>query len=273
MSRSHVLTPSWTSAATATSNGAATAATDADNLFKTDHTKKFKSNANTNVRITLSAPEARPANAIYLGYTNVTSAGQVTITMNASTGTLYTAPSFTHGPVTGVFAGDLSPFTAYDILIPLPSTQTYRYIGIEIDDPTNPNTIEAGVAIAGVDFEPKIGAEQGWGIGAVDPSDQKRTLSGIGYVRAKRKFKAWEGTFPKQDNTDGMRWLGINYVYGSSIPVLAWWEPWDTGFQQYFTIYGHLQWPRKPVRYVHSEPRWDVEVSIEEVSITRIPSQ
>lgn len=267
MSRHHILTPSWTSGAVATSNGSVTPDVDADNLLKVQHTRKFRSSAASNVQITLDALTAKPFDTVFLGYHNGIAADQVTITANASTGTLFSAPSFSFGPTSMTFAGDLSAYLEHDIWINVGGTQTYRYIGIEIDAPTNPDAyVEAGVVVVGEDFEPDIGMDLGWKFGMEDPSDMRRTLSGEAIVRAKRSYKTLSGTFPRQGNTDAMRFFQTNYIYGRKIPVVAKWDPYTSGLEQAFIIYGHIQWPNGgPLTHVHGDPLWDVEFAIEEV--------
>lgn len=266
MSRFHILTPSWTSGATATSNSTATADTDADNLLRVQHSRKYRAATDSNVRVTLNAGTAKPFDTVYLGYHNGSATGQVTITAHASTGALFTTPSFSYGPVNMRFSGDLSSFLEYDSWINVGSMQTYQYIGIEIDDASNTaGYSQAGVVVVGQDFEPGIGADLGWQIGYVDPSEPRRALSGEAIVRPKRSYKTWEGTFPMQANSDAMRFYTINQVYGSKIPGVIKWDSYDVNYEQNFIIYGHLQWNRGPISYVNGEPYWEVQMSIEEV--------
>ena len=127
MSRFHILTPSWTSGAVATSNGAATSDVDADNLLKVQHTRKYRADTDTGVQITLDATETRPFNTVFLGYHNGSATATITITAHASTGALFTSPSFTYGPASMRFSGDLSAYLEYDTWVNVGSTQSYRY--------------------------------------------------------------------------------------------------------------------------------------------------
>jgi len=267
MSKHHFLTPSWTSGASATSNGAATADTDADKLLQVQTSRKFRSDSDTGIRITLDAGSAKPFDTVALIAHNGVSTDTVTITAHTSTTGLFTTPAFSFGPASAVFTGDLSAFIERDIIIPVGGTQTYRYIGIEINAASNPdNYFEAGVVIVGEDFEPDIGMEPGWNIGWNDPSEQQRSLNGEAVVRAKRKYRVGSGNFPKQVFTDAIRWLTINMVYGSSIPVLKWWEPPVSGYQQHFVEYSHLQWPSGgALQFVNKDGLFDVKVEAEGV--------
>ena len=244
MSKTHFLTPSWTSGATATSNGSAIADTAADRLLQVDPSRKFVSASSTNIRLTFDAGVAKPFDHVFIGAHNGIAADQVTITAHASTGALFTTPSFSYGPVSAVFAGDLSPFVERDIMINVGANPEFRYLGIEIDAPSNPDGyFQAGVVIVGEEFEPGIGPDLGWKTGWADPTEIMRSLNGIAIARAKRKYKVWNGTFPKQTFLDAVRFMAINLVYGNSIPCVRWWEPPVAGYQQYFIDYCLLKWP------------------------------
>jgi hypothetical protein len=153
------------------------------------------------------------------------------------------------------------------------TTQTHRYIGVEIVDASNPDLyFEAGVALIGLAFTPIRGAAIGAGMGYDDPSVAIEVGSGETIVRPKRSKAVGRWTFPDQTQADAEMWRYLNFAYGSKIPVIFKWDPLDTtSYQQNRFVYGFMQW-RSGGAITYSQATantpgglYDVEVGIKEL--------
>ena len=267
MSGTHILTPFWTTGATASANSEASATnTPASNLLIQQHSRKWRSNGLSTMQITLDATEARAFDTVFFGYHNGTSSGTIRITGNASTGTLFSSPTFDNGAVQFTFTGDLSAFSENHSWIQFAS-QTFRYIGIEISDATNPDGyVQAGVVMVGQDFEPTIGADLGSRFGGQQQSSEVELVNGEVIVRSKRHRNGMSLRFPKQREVDAMTWDGIRNVYSGHTPVVVKWDhPLTTTFQQHTIIYGRFDWGDDPFELSTSKWHFDFDVAIREV--------
>jgi hypothetical protein len=171
------------------------------------------------------------------------------------------------------FPGDLSGFPTRHVWVKVPTTQTHRYIGIEISDPSNPNGyFEAGVVMAGVVFTPTRGPDIGAAIGYDDPSVAIDMASNETIVRPKRSKIVGRFNLPDQNQVDAEMWRHLNYAYGHKIPVIFKWDPLDTNlYQQGRFIYGYMQFRSGgAITYSRATANtsgglYDVEVGIKEV--------
>lgn len=264
MSGFHLLKPSWSLGATATSANEATADTVANNLMNSQPSYKYRSNNLTTVRITIDAGEPLPWNGLCLLYHNGSSVGQLWVTSHDSTGALFTTPDF-DVTVPLQFSGDLSSFDENHTWVHTLTTQTYRYIGLEILDSTNPDGyFQAGVVSIGNVFTPRIGADLGARMGFDDPSPLTRLVTGEAFTRAKRGYMVATWQFPKQQESDAVEWRRINRVYGSNVPMVAKWDPVNSNYQQETLFYGIGQWRRGgAIVYSNGAGLHDVEFGIE----------
>lgn len=265
MSGFHILTPSWTSGATATSTSNATPEVAASNLLQVQPSRKWRSAALGTLRVTLDAGTAKDWNALSLLYHNgFSGTGQIfsaNILANLFTTPLYTSPTF---PLR--FLGDLSPFFEYHTWYVDPQIRNSRFIGLQILDASNPDGFfQAGVVVVGVVFTPKLGADLGGRSGRDDPSSAMRLLNGEAVVRPKRGMDVGSWMFPKQDILDTIRWREINRLYGSKIPMVMKWDPIVGDYAQHTFYYGRAQWRSGgPIVFANGRGLYDVEVGIEE---------
>ena len=242
MSGWKLIPPSWTSGATATATSEATSDVGASNLLAVQRSRLYRSSGLSGIQITLDAGEAKDFDTVVLLGTNGFD-GTARVTANASTGSLFSAPSVDSGSQNIRLPGDLSAFTEVDFVHQFSSVHTYRYIGIEIVDASNPDGyFQAGVAMAGVRFEPPLGPEIGFRFGLDDDSNGIRLLGGELIVRPKRPNMTASWTFTFQSHTIMYQFLGINRVYGSQVPVVVLHEPFQGDYQQHNLYYGYLQW-------------------------------
>lgn len=266
----HLLTPDWTSGATASSNSDASSTTTAVNLLKVQQSVKWRSAVLTSLQVTLDAGSAVAWDTLALLYHNGTSSGTIRVTSNASTGTLFSSPSYDSTALGLTFSGDLSSFAENHSWLAVGSTQTYRYIGIEINDATNPDGyFEAGVVMAGELWTPPMGPDLGASFGRNDPSEEVNLVNGETIKRPKRGRDVATWTFPKQSAAQVYgNWLPIHRLYGSKIPVVAKWDPLVANYEQHGLWYGYAQWrDNGPVTFVNGTNNgfYDVEMGIAEV--------
>jgi len=204
---------------------------------------------------------------VWILYHNGTAAGTAKATWHTSTGTLFSSPTGSQLISSLRFTGDLTPFNAYHIWIPLSTaTRSFRYVGIEIADPTNPfGYFEAGVVIIGKRFTPAIGADIESAHGRTPRSTIHKMLNGTNLVRAKRGDDEGRWTFPKQNYNDYIQWDNLNVIYGSDRPGVAKWDvnPVTPRDEQRGVKYGYLIWQSTPFSYATAHPiTWNVEVGI-----------
>ena len=267
MSFFHVLTPTFTAGSAVTANSEASAAVGAANLIRIQQDWFWRSAGLSNVRITIDATETRPWDTVALAYHNITSSGTVRVTSNASTGSLFTSPSYDSGALSPVFGGDLTSFTYNHFWFASGAIKNFRYIGLEINDATNTDGyVRAGVVMAGEIFTPTIGADLGSSEGPEDPSEEIRMVSGSHIVRPKRQRDGGSWAFPKQNKDDRDEWKRMTRVFGRHTPVIFKWDPPDnTGDQETF-YYGYLRWqPGRLVTFANGQGLYDVEMGIAEV--------
>ncbi len=266
MSGFHILTPSWTAGATVTASSEATPVVGAMNLLATQPSRKWRSAGLGTLQLTLDAGESKPWDTVALLYHNGFD-GTMRATGDDVPGDLFASPIYSSEQVPLRFLGDLSSFSEYQTWFYAGTQQNTRYVGIEIVDNNNPDGyFQSGVVMVGNRFTPKIGAELGARFGRDDPSIRIRLLNGESVVRPKRGYDVGTWKFPKQDQTDHIRWLEIHRVYGSKFPVIFKWDPLEGNFEQHTFYYGHMIWRSGgPFSYVTADPRYDVEVGIEEV--------
>jgi hypothetical protein len=266
MSNFHILTPSWTSGAVVTSNSDDSTLVAASNLMSVQPSRKWRSNGLGTIRITMDAGEARAFDTLALLYHNGSATGTIRVTGHASTGALFSAPTFDSTPQSIVFTGDLSGYIANHIWLSFSATQTLRYIGIEIIDNSNPDGyVEAGVVVAGTEFEPSIGADPGASIGRDDDSVTRRLLNGEGIVRPKRGFDSGTWSFPKQNRADTNQWRYINRIFGSKIPIVIKWDEVGSSYIQDGIIYGYAKWKGGGIAKYANPALFDVEMGMEEL--------
>lgn len=267
MSGSHLLPPSWSSGASATSNDDDSTDVAASNLLKIQHSRKWRSGGLGTLQVTIDAGSAQSWDTVALLYHNGYT-GTLRVTSHGSTGALFSAPDFDNGTVPLRFTGDLTAFTAYHTWVATGTTQTYRYVGLEISDGSNPDGyFEAGVVVVGEVFTPQIGAELGSRFGGTDPSEIIRLVNGEGIVRAKRLYGDTSWIFPYQPESDAYEFYKIHRLYGSKIPIVFKWDIIGGGsYEQYQVYYGYPKWRSGgPFTYTNGAGLYDVEVGIVEV--------
>ena len=272
MSGFHILTPSWTSGATATSNSHASTLVTAQNLLFVQPSRKYRSSGIGTINITLDAGSAKNWDTVALlrhnGYT-----GTAQVFAGSSSATLFSAPSYTGTAKPLRFPGDLSAFSGsgYDTWLYEGSIRSHQYIGIRILDPSNPDGyFECGVAMVGVKFTPGIGPDLGARTGRDDPSSMIRLLNGEAIVRPKRGIDVGAFTFPMQTPAETIRWREINRIYGQKIPMVCKWDPIPTqpdgAYQQHTMYYGYAQWRAGgPITYSNGHGLSEVEFDLVEV--------
>lgn len=273
MSGFHLLPPSWSSGASATSNSDATTSVSAANLLFVQPSRKWRSDGLGTLQVTINAGESRPWDSVFLGYSNGYT-GTLRITSNDTTGTLFSTPSFDSDSVDTFdlrFSGNLNSFTHIHTWVSFATTQTYQYVGLEIVDASNPDGFfQAGVVVVGEKFTPRIGADLGSRSGRTDNSTGLRLIGGEKIVRPKRGYDEGLWTFPHQVKSDEIAWRRINRQYGSKIPVVFKWDPItvSSGYEQETIYYGYMQW-NKGGAITYTRPSnggmSDVQVGIEEV--------
>lgn len=264
MSGFHILAPTWVAGATATSNDDANVQLAASNLTSVQYTRYWQTGSPDGIQLTLDAGEARAWNTIVLLYNNGYD-GTAFFKSNASTGTLFSGPSFNSGSQDIVLPGGAFAFQYHHTWYAADTTQTHRYIGIEIDDTDNPEGFfSAGVVMAGVRFMPRIGADLGSRRGYDDPSVAVEMVSGETIVRPKRSKMTGNWVFPYQSEADTMQWDYLMRTFGKKIPLVFKWEPRDNAiYQQQTLFYGFAQWGN--ITYVHAHGMWTVEVGMKEL--------
>ena len=268
MSRFHILPPSWTSGATATASSEASSLVPGSNLLLIQQSIKWRSAALGTLQVTLDAQQVLPWDTLFLGYHNGTSSGTIRVTSNASTGTLFSSPSFDTGTQQLTFSGDLSPFLENHSWVATGTTQNFRYIGIEVVDGSNPDGFfQAGVVVVGELFTPPIGADLGATFGYQDNSESIELVNSETLVRPKRGRNVGSWSFPKQSVADAFgSWMPIHRVYGSKIPIVCKWDPIISGYEQFLIYYGYAQWrDNGPFTFSNGAGLYDVEMGIREV--------
>jgi len=268
MSGFHILPPSWTAGAAATSPSQANVNVAASNLLFIQPSRKWQSAALGTLRVTLDGGSSKQWDTVALlrhnGFT-----GTLQIFATNTLADLFTAPAYTSSTFPLRFPGDLTPFPEYDTWTYHGSIRTHRYIGLQIVDNSNPaGFFRAGVVMVGVKFTPNLGPELGARTGRNDPSAAIRLLNGEAVVRPKRGIDVGTFTFPMQTPTEVIRWRQINRTYGSKIPMTYKWDPNPSTQQteQYTFYYGYAQWQSGgPITYTNAHGMCDVEMSIEEV--------
>ena len=268
MSGFHILPPSWTSGATATSTSQANVNVAAANLLFAQPSRKWQSAALGTLRVTFNAGSVKQWDSFSLlrhnGFSGTLQIFAANILANVFTTPLYTSSTF---PLR--FPGDLTPFNEYDTWAYTGALRTHQYIGLQIIDNANPaGFFRAGVAMAGVKFTPGLGPDLGARTGRNDPSAAIRLLNGEAVVRPKRGLDVGTFTFPMQTPTEVIRWRQINRIYGSRIPMVYKWDPNPITQQteQYTFYYGYAQWQSGgPITYTNGHGMCDVEMGIEEL--------
>jgi hypothetical protein len=264
-----ILPPSWTSGSTVTDDSHAGADVTASNLLQVQHSRRWVTDGMGVVgtglyHLTFDAGIAKPVDAVSMLFANASDTCQIRITMGASTGALFSGAAFTTGYLTFVFSGDKTPFNYRHAFVRFGTVQTYRYMGIQISDPDNEyGYFEAGNLLAGVAFEPDIGADIDSGHGRTPKSTIWKMLNGENLVRSKRGDDEASWEFPKQKWADYLEWDNLNIIYGSDRPVVIKWDvnPRNLQDQQRSIKYGYLTWPSNPFRYATAyPPTWDVRV-------------
>jgi hypothetical protein len=273
MSGSHILTPDWISEAEIECDSEFSSALSIQNLFMVQQSFYYQSDGLGLISIIVDASVAKPWDGLALLYHNGYT-GTVHVTSGNSYANIFSAPDYDHTAKSLVFPGDLSKFTHRHTWIKLDSVQTHRYIGIRINDPTNPDGhFRAGVLAIGTVFTPRFGAAIGSKKGYHDLSHSTRLRSGESISIPKKKKLIGSWSFPKQPLEDRIKWENINMVYGSSIPIVFKWDPWGpdpTLYQQYDLYYGKAQWPSGGAfTYANAGEGigglWDVDFGMEEL--------
>lgn len=279
MSGFHVLHPSWSSGCTVVSNSDASAEFAASNLLRVQPSWFWRSAGltagATPLRLTFDTGSPKPWDFVSLLYTNAFS-GTIRVRGNNSTGTLFTSPDFDSisvGTFNLLFPGDLSMWPDRHVLVRIPTTQTHRYIGVEIVDASNPDGhFDAGVAVIGATFTPDRGAALGSGMGYDDPSVEVEMGSNESQARPKRSKAVGQWNLPDQSKADAEMWRWLNYAYGKKIPVIFKWDPLDgLLYEQNTFVYGRMQWRSGgAITYAHATANvpgglYDVQVGIKEL--------
>lgn len=271
MSGFHILPPSWTSGATISANSEASPLVSASNLLFTQPSRKWRSDGLETIEITIDAGVARQWDTVALLHHNGSANGTIQVFAGSDSATLFTAPSYSSTVKDLRFPGDLGVFLDYHTWLYEGSIRSHRYLGLRILDVTNANGyVEAGVVVAGVKFEPRIGPDLGAKTGRDDPSAKIRLLNGEAIVRPKRGIDVGNFNFPMQSPTETIRWRDIHRTYGQKIPMVFKWDPIPTqvdgSYQQHTFFYGYAQWRSGgPITYSNGHGFNDVEMSLEEV--------
>lgn len=271
MSGFHLLPPSWTSGATATSANQKNAEVGAQNLLFVQPSRRYRSNNLTNVRVTFDTGQPEAWNSMALLFHNGTAAGTFRLYTGDTLGTLFSAPAYQTANYPLRFPGDLSLFQSYHGWLSESQIRTSRYIGLHVDDASNPaGYFEAGVVVVGVKFTPGVGPDLGAKTGRDDPSSMIRLLNGEAIVRAKRGIDTGDWTFPMQTPAETIRWREINRIYGQKIPVAVKWDPipFPVGgeYQQHTFFYGYPQWRSGgPITYTNGAGLNEIEFGLIEV--------
>ena len=269
MSGFGILEPSWNlvdpgSALTITSNNE-NANLPASNLAFFDPSIFHRSNDLTTAQIIIDRGSPAPFDGVMLKSHTITSSGTVRVTGDTGTGSIFTTPGHDSTALSPVFAGDLSSFTEVDFWYKAPTTQTYRYIGIEISDGSNPNGyFDIGSFIAGLIFTPRLGPNLGSSFGFSENTRKTKSVGGRNYTRRIRSDNIMNLVFPKNDMDDSIRFARLERTYGSDIPLVFKWEPKSGNYEQELIIFGRAQWPRNGLARLATGKRWDIEVGIEQ---------
>jgi len=265
MSGFSILYPSWSIGATITSNSELTALP-ASNLGHDLPSKFYRSAADTGIQITIDTLSPKGWQGLALLYHTISSSGTIQITSNASTGTLFSSPSYDGGAESARFAGDLSSFSdGNHFWHDAGSLQTYRYIGIQIEDGSNPDSyVDAGVVMIGGLFTPSLGPTLGSASGMEEFTEHLKLGNGANFARYIRGDDIMELKFSKQSIDDAVSFQRIRRAYGSHIPLVFKWDPQSGNYEQEFFVYGYAEW-QGLMSLATGSGRRDLDVSIRQI--------
>lgn len=266
MSGFSILYPSWSIGAIVTSNSEL-ATLPASNLVRDLPSTFYRSNGDTGIQITIDTLSPKGWRAFALMYHTISASGTIQITSNAITSTLFTSPSYDGGAESALFAGDLSSFSAGNHYWHDPgSTQTYRYIGIQIEDGSNPDgNIDAGVVMIGGLFTPQLGPALGSSHGMEEFTETLKLGNGANFARYRRPDDMMELQFNKASIADAMTFQQLRRVYGNHIPMVFKWEPQLGSYEQELIIYGYAQWQGLFSLATGESGRRDISVGIRQI--------
>jgi hypothetical protein len=205
------------------------------------HSERYRSNNLTNVRATFDAGESLPWDTVALFYHNATAAATLQVTSDDNSSNLFTgSAAYSRTQVMRLpFFGE--GFVNWHTLHLAELTQTFRYIGIQVNDAANPDGhITIGIAYIGLRFTPMLQANPTGGTPFQDLSIKIRMANGEERSRRRpRKFQkpySWE--YLSEEEKEFFRDLGR--TYGFSTPLIFWTEPRNQQYQHSNVVYGRL---------------------------------
>lgn len=185
------------------------------------HSERWKTLNLTTMRLTLDAGEPKPFDAVFFGYHNGTGSGAFKVRASNTLGTLFTSPTYDPAadPLRYLHIGE---FISYHSLHTAVTTQTFRYIGIEITDNANPDGfIAAGILYVGNWFTPKLESNVDSEWNHDDFSIITEMVNGESVARRRRRPMVGKESWSGLNEVDAQTFRGISRTYGKSTPIVV----------------------------------------------------
>lgn len=196
----------------------------------------------TTIQATVDAGAPQPWDSVFFGYTNATDVATLRVTSNDDAGTLFSAPSYDSGAFTLRFPG-VGEFISWHAFHEAGSTQTFRYVGLEVSDPTNPDGyFTAGVVAIGNLFTPSLDAELGSSRGYVDTSISIEMSNGETVKRRRPRKQSQRISWRFQNENDSFFFANLARTYGESTPFVVKKDPEQSVYGHNLLVYGFAQY-------------------------------
>jgi hypothetical protein len=229
------------------------------------------------MRITLDAGSSLPFDTVYMGYHNGYSTGTYVVSADDTSGNLYTTPSYASAaqPLRYAYTDE---FTSWQSWHEVESTQTYRYVGIEITDDDNPDGFfNCGIIYVGNRYKPGMQSDLGSDWHYDDTSIITEMANGETVTRRRRRVLMGSESWSKLSAYDAEWFKSLSRTYGMSTPVVIKSTPHQAQYGQAnlaFVRMTSYRGPELSAPYGHNSqdpndlilgPRYDVSVAFREV--------
>lgn len=226
-----ILVPTWSKDASIWIDSIAAPEVPASNLLKTQPSMFYRSKQCECIRIIASRSHPIPWNAVYLGYTN-SSTATICITSDDTLMHLFGIPDFDSGP---------QQMSNSHFFLTADRIQESKYIGIEIRDKNNPDGFfQAGIFQAGMMAEikePPIIDDR------TSPYEPEYAHMGM-VVRPRRRVPTFDLKFMTYRDIHTIE--SLMRKYECRMPMVFKWDRLWNDERRQMTVYSYARWRRFP---------------------------